>query len=333
MSAQRPTPAEWQPIQSLLQAGLPQAMLAVGESGSLVGQYCDELQQVALCFAPSAQGLSCGTCRSCRLLVEGNHPDLLVITAETGKRIVIDAVRHANDFLAYTPQVSARRWLRVEPAEALTAAAANALLKTLEEPAARAHILLLSERPSQLPATIRSRLQRLSFPAPRPGQCVLWLEGLGIPPAEALWLSRQFANRPLRAWQLWESGWVTRCPSWIDMLLSLPQQSPVAALRLADNWAKDVDLLLLRELMLSLLADLLRLRNHRPDSIVHVDYLQSLEVMAQSAQAISLWETLEEWIRVPESLAQNRNVGMMLETLLLNWISIWSREKVHGITS
>ncbi|MHB8237265.1 MAG: DNA polymerase III subunit delta' C-terminal domain-containing protein [Acidithiobacillus ferrivorans] len=333
MSAQRPLPAEWQPIQSLLQAGLPQAMLAVGESGSLVGQYCDELQQVALCFAPSAPGLSCGICRSCRLLAEGNHPDLLVITAETGKRIAIDSVRHANEFLAYTPQVSARRWLRVEPAEALTAAAANALLKTLEEPAARAHILLLSERPSQLLATIRSRLQKLPFPAPRPGQCVLWLEGLGIPPAEALWLSRQFANRPLRAWQLWESGWVTLCPSWIDVLLSLPQQGPVAALRLADNWAKDTDLLLLRELMLSLLADLLRLRNHRLDSIVHVDYQQSLEVMAQSAQAIPLWETLEGWIRLPESLAQNRNVGMMLETLLLSWVSIWSREKVHGITS
>ncbi|MHB1279720.1 MAG: DNA polymerase III subunit delta' C-terminal domain-containing protein [Acidithiobacillus sp.] len=333
MSAHRLPPAEWQPLQSLLQAGLPQAMLAVGESGSLVGQYCDELQQAALCFAPSAQGLSCGTCRSCRLLAEGNHPDLLVITAETGKRIAIESVRHANEFLTFTPQVSARRWLRVEPAEAVTVAAANALLKTLEEPAARAHILLLSERPSQLLATIRSRLQRLPFPVMRPGQCMVWLEGLGVPSAEALWLSRQFENRPLRAWQLWESGWVTLRQTWIDALLNLPQQGPVAALRLADHWAKDTDLLLLRELLLSLLADLLRLRNYRLDNIVHLDYLQSLEAMAQSAQAMSLWETLEGWIRLPESLVQNRNVGMMLETLLLSWVSIWSREKAHGITS
>ena len=333
MSAHRPPPAEWQPIQSLLQAGLPQAMLAVGESGTLVGQYCDDLQQAALCFAPSAQGLSCGTCRSCRLLAEGNHPDLLVITAETGKRIAIESVRRANDFLAFTPQVSARRWLRVEPAEAMTAAAANALLKTLEEPAARAHILLLSERPSQLLATIRSRLQKLPFPALRLGQCVVWLEEHGIPPAEALLLSRQFANRPLRAWQLWESGWVTLRQTWIDTLLNLPQQGPVAALRLADNWAKDIDLLLLRELMLSLLADLLRLRNRRLDSIVHLDYLQSLEAMAQSAQTTALWETLESCIRLPESLVQNRNVGMMLETLLLSWVGIWSEERAHGITS
>jgi len=333
MSAHRPPPAEWQPIQSLLQAGLPQAMLAVGESGTLVGQYCDDLQQAALCFAPSAQGLSCGTCRSCRLLAEGNHPDLLVITAETGKRIAIESVRHANDFLAFTPQVSARRWLRIEPAEAMTAAAANALLKTLEEPAARAHILLLSERPSQLLATIRSRLQKLPFPALRLGQCMVWLEGQGIPPAEALLLSRQFANRPLRACQLWESGWVTLRQTWIDTLLNLPRQGPVAALRLADNWAKDTELLLLRELMLSLSADLLRLRNQRLDSIVHLDYLQSLEVMAQSAQETSLWETLESWIRLPESLVQNRNVGMMLETLLLSWVGIWSGERAHGITS
>ena len=332
MNMPRPTPAEWSPIWSLVQTGLPQAMLAAGESGTLVEQYCDDLQQVALCFAPTAQGLPCGTCRSCRLLAEGNHPDLLVITPDTGKRITIEAVRHANEFLAFTPQVSACRWLRIAPAEAMTAAAANALLKTLEEPAARAHILLLSEHPSQLIPTIRSRLQRLPFPMMLPGQCVNWLEGLGIPPAEALSLSRQFANRPLRAWQLWESGWVTLRRTWIETLLNLPRQGPVAALRLADNWAKDTDLLLLRELVLSLLGDLLRLQGRRLDNVVHLDYLQSLEVMAQSARVACLWAALEGWARLPESLAQNRNVGMTMETLLLSWVGIWPGQVAHGIT-
>ncbi len=319
-------------MRMLLQAGLPQAMLAVGESGTLVSLWCDYLQAAALCFAPSVEGLSCGDCRSCRLLREGNHPDVLVLSAESGKRISIEQIRNANEFMAFTPQVSRRRWLRLEPAESMTTAAANAILKTLEEPAACAHLLCVSQNPSQLLATVRSRLQVLPLPRCQPGACLALLKERGVPHAEALFLSRNFGDRPLRAWQLWESGWLTRRQHWMDAVLALPQAGSIAALRLADAWGKEAELLLLREMMLGLLADLLRVRAGLLDTVVNFDYLHVLQVLAPSADAQRIWETVDAWIHFSGYLTQNRNTGLLLETLLLNWMNLWSKEKRRGST-
>lgn len=111
----------------------------------------------------------CGNCRSCDILDSGFHPDLRTVQPEEDKRnIAIDQVRELIEFFALTPHYGTRRLALIQPAESMTTAAANALLKILEEPPPGAVLLLVSHRQGRLPATIRSRCQKLAvLPPPR----------------------------------------------------------------------------------------------------------------------------------------------------------------------
>lgn len=108
-------------------------------------------------------------CESCRRALHGFHPDLLSIEPE-GVQIRIDRVREAIAFGAGRPYESTRRVVRVSRAELLGPEAANALLKTLEEPGARLHWILTTRRPESLLPTVRSRCLSLPVPSPSVGE-------------------------------------------------------------------------------------------------------------------------------------------------------------------
>jgi DNA polymerase-3 subunit delta' len=108
-------------------------------------------------------------CESCRRVLHGFHPDLLSIEPE-GVQIRIDRVREAIAFGAGRPYESTRRVVRVSRAELLGPEAANALLKTLEEPGARLHWILTTRRPESLLPTVRSRCLSLAVPSPSVGE-------------------------------------------------------------------------------------------------------------------------------------------------------------------
>ncbi len=112
----------------------------------------------------------------------GAHPDHFHVTCEVNpntdklrREIIVEQVRTLIASLDLTTSFSPRKVAVVDPAERLNHHAANALLKTLEEPAGEAVLLLVSHRPSRLPATIRSRCQRIVIPPPEPDDAVQWL--------------------------------------------------------------------------------------------------------------------------------------------------------------
>jgi hypothetical protein len=110
--------------------------------------------------------VACGNCFGCRCFSEGHHPDYLSISKEaSGGRISIEQIRSAIQFLSLTAQQASARVIVIWSAEALTLAAANAFLKTLEEPLAESVlILLVTAHPSLLLDTIRSRCFQLRLP-------------------------------------------------------------------------------------------------------------------------------------------------------------------------
>jgi DNA polymerase-3 subunit delta' len=122
-----------------------------------------------------------------RRVAAASHPDLLVLApdAESGKRrnIKVEEVRGARQFLALTAAEGGYRCVIVDEAEAMEAASANTLLKTLEEPPPRTVIILISHAPGRLLPTIRSRCRRLDFfPLPEPllsGLLEGWQPGAG----------------------------------------------------------------------------------------------------------------------------------------------------------
>jgi DNA polymerase-3 subunit delta' len=110
-----------------------------------------------------AEGTGCGQCAACRKLDHRNHPDLHVLEPD-GSSIKIEQVRAIQRDLSLRPVEGRRKVCLIEAAEAMTTAAANALLKTLEEPRGDTLLILLTSQPQRLLETIRSRCQALYFP-------------------------------------------------------------------------------------------------------------------------------------------------------------------------
>src|SRR5690606_28457966 len=117
-----------------------------------------------LCRSQPGAARPCGACPSCRRLPSGTHPDFLSVAPE-GKSIGIDAVRFLQRWAAVRPALSGARVILLEPAEAVTPVAQNALLKTLEEPPGDTVLIMVSHVPAGLLATVTSRCQTVPFHA------------------------------------------------------------------------------------------------------------------------------------------------------------------------
>ncbi len=183
---------------------LPSGMLVVGPHGVGKGLLIRAFLQRVACTEAQTGMVPCGNCNGCRGMLAGSHPEILeVVPEEPGKEILIERIRAVIEFLSLSHSGPARL-VFIEPAEAMTINAANALLKILEEPPQGAMIVLAAARPASLPPTIRSRCQRLRIPVPDPDQVHGWLlplAGEGIAVSEALAAS---LNRPLGARALLE---------------------------------------------------------------------------------------------------------------------------------
>jgi DNA polymerase III subunit delta' len=167
--------APLQQLQRARSAGrFPSALLIHdrrGIGGEAVAQYAARL---ALCSEPDAP---CGRCRDCRLFEVQQHPDFLLVTPlEDSKQIRVEQIRELCEQLALTAHRGAATVAVLTPADSLNANAANALLKTLEEPRAGVSLILVSAEPSRLPATILSRCQRLVLTPPQRAASIAWLE-------------------------------------------------------------------------------------------------------------------------------------------------------------
>ncbi len=128
-----------------------------------------------LCLAGDASA-PCGICRSCQLLDSGSHPDLFFGRVPEDKtQITVDVVREVSAGLQLTPGIGRARVCLIDPAELMNTNAANALLKTLEEPADQAWLVLVSDRPDLLPATVRSRCQKITIRPPDRQLALAWL--------------------------------------------------------------------------------------------------------------------------------------------------------------
>jgi len=137
---------------------LAHAYLFEGPQG--VGKRLTALALARTVFCAEATG--CGDCIPCRKIDHNNHPDLHILEPD-GKQIKIEQIRNLQKTLAFKPVESTRRICLIDQADKMNPAAANSLLKTLEEPSAETLILLISARPEALLTTVLSRCQRLPF--------------------------------------------------------------------------------------------------------------------------------------------------------------------------
>ncbi|MHB1273498.1 MAG: DNA polymerase III subunit delta' [Rhodanobacter sp.] len=176
----------WRRLQTRRQReALAHALLLSGPTGLGKRAFAQRFVQGLLCAQP-ADGDACGQCRSCLLLAAGTHPDLIAVSFGLRKdgvqrsEIVVEQIRELSARLAMSSQFGGWQVAVIDPADALNSAAANALLKTLEEPSAQTMLILLADAPWRLPPTIRSRCQRIGFHLPAAAAALAWLQTQGV---------------------------------------------------------------------------------------------------------------------------------------------------------
>lgn len=255
----------WQSFARRAQADkLPHALLLTGPAGIGKLALAEDIARSALCHNAQPGGFACGDCSACRQFEAGTHPDYqqigLEINLKTDKlrtRIVIEQVRDMADALALTVSMGKHRVAVMETANLMNANAANALLKTLEEPPPRTLILLVTARPDWLPATVVSRCQHLVVGMPEREVADRWLKKQGITIEGKRRLALGTASgSPGMALDLAESGALDRVATLHQQLERIfsGRMDPLAA---ADEWSDD-ELPRLARWMAQVSADLIR---------------------------------------------------------------------------
>ncbi|MDF0604436.1 DNA polymerase III subunit delta' [Neisseriaceae bacterium TC5R-5] len=177
---------------------LPNAWLFTGAIGIGKRQFAEHLAQSLLCEQPQADYQPCGQCQACHWYLQQSHPDFRLLSphnddedeAKDSKStrklpiIKIEAVRAILDFAHLSAHRSGQRVVLLSPAESLNLAAANALLKMLEEPPPGLLFLLLAHTPQRLLPTIRSRCRQFPLTRPNAEQALSWLQQQGVADAK-----------------------------------------------------------------------------------------------------------------------------------------------------
>ena len=152
---------------------LHHALLIQGSSGLGKASFTMQLGQLLLCKARQGDKV-CGQCQSCLLNAANTHPDLHVV--ESDKQIGVDQIREAIKKLGSSAHMSGAKVLIIYHAHTMTESSANALLKTLEEPTANTFLLLTTDKPERILATIKSRCEKLALPLPDLDTTLAWVK-------------------------------------------------------------------------------------------------------------------------------------------------------------
>jgi DNA polymerase III subunit delta' len=167
------------------------AMLFSGPDGVGKSTVAKAFAALAACPTPTSTGDACGSCRSCDRILnhvtgeETRHPDVLWLSPQSSAVIKIAQVRNLLGIIPYPPLEARVRTVIIEPADALNVEAANALLKTLEEPPSSTRFILITSRPDALLTTIRSRCQSIHFGRLSDEHVERGLRDAGIGPEQA----------------------------------------------------------------------------------------------------------------------------------------------------
>jgi DNA polymerase-3 subunit delta' len=295
---------------------LPPALLFAGPNGVGKKALALAVAQAAMCErAPVPE--PCGECRCCRkvraaLVPEGLeerrqeadrhpdedlwrnfrlHPDLVLSEGwwltKTGRpraepEIRVDQVRDLIAEIAGTPFEARRRFFVIDDAHTMNESAQNALLKSLEEPPPRSHVILVSATPLGLRQTIRSRCQMLRFGTlPRAAVAAFLTERHGVPPEEALLRAAVAGGSPGSALALESEAYGRMREGLIGLLERAETLDPLARMEAAEALEQTEDPALLLSTLRSLLRDVAALRaGTRPEALVHPDAAERLLPLA-----------------------------------------------------
>ena len=301
--------------------GLPHALLFTGPAGIGKLDFARILSQSLLCNQQDKNGQPCGVCKSCQLLASGTHPDLdEVLPEEEGKAIKIDQIRALIEYLTLHSHYRGPRVVILSPADKLNIAAANSLLKTLEEPRPGTLLMLITSQPTKLPATIRSRCQLVRFNPPETEAALNWLRPQLPTPAAAEQLLHMANGGPLLALEMATNGAIDEQQQFMQDLndIAMGERDPLTT---AAAWLKATQANHLHWLYIWV-CDMIKVRSGAAaDSIATGNgaALQSLAKTIDLKRLYAFLDKLGEAIRFQGTSANDR---LTLEGLLILWANL-----------
>lgn len=301
------------------------AYLLHGRAGIGKRALAERLMASLLCKQP--EGLeACGHCKSCSLLAAGSHPDNYILEPEEAdKAIKVDQVRDLVSFVVQTAQLGGRKVVLVEPVESMNINAANALLKSLEEPSGNTILLLVSHQSSRLLPTIRSRCVQQSCPLPSETLSLQWL-AKALPDcsaeerAELLTLA---AGSPLAAVKLQAQGVREQRATVVEGVKKLLKHQS-SATQLAESW-NAIPLLLLFDWFCDWSSLILRYQLTQDEAGLGLEDMRKvLQYLAQKTPQNNVLN-IQDWILAQRQKVlskANLNRVLLLEALLVQWASL-----------
>lgn len=249
-----------------------------------------------------------------------NHPDLLIISPEEGaKSIKVDQIRALIDDLGKTAQQGGYKVVVLEPAEAMNLNAANALLKSLEEPALNTLLVLVCHTPSAVLPTIRSRCQMRLLATPNSEQVIHWLKplmaGSSVPIEK---LMDAAGGAPLTALSYLEGDALECRDTWLLNLVRL-STGQISAIEVAAQWQKD-DVIALVEWFLVWLHSVIRWQVGAEQLLIN-QLPQDLQNRLAKVPRSLLHRYLEKILVSKRQLLGNSNPNkqLLLEEMLMDW--------------
>lgn len=304
-------------LRMLKNAELPHAVLLAGPTGVGKVSFATNLCASIVCDQRAEDGLPCGTCKYCQLFKAKTYPDFTHIAPEEPEAAIgVDDIRLLIERLSLTRHFDKHKIALIESAHQMNANAANALLKTLEEPPEHTLIILVSDKPQKLPATVRSRCQSVLINAPDPEHGLAWLnqqhENSDWKPLLAV-----AQGSPLLALELHETDLLAQRSEIIQGFLDLAENS-ANPLEIATR-LEDVSVSQGIQWLQGLILDLMRLKSDEdPVTLENPDFYRSLLALAPRLEVpllLDLWDWLLDRKKIFDKSLNRR---LFVEELLLH---------------
>jgi DNA polymerase-3 subunit delta' len=318
--------AAWDRLQAARRDGrLPHALLLGGPKGLGKDHFAGLFAGSLLCCSPVAGGLPCGDCRGCVLVRAGNHPDLRYCEPESDERpdrpsvIGIEQVRAMIDFAVLRPHQADYKIIIIRPADQMNVSAANALLKTLEEPPGETILILITAHPGILPATIRSRCQRLTFGLPDRESAAAWIAPRLVRSASDVSALLSLAGGAPFTALAFEAEGALACRDEVLQGLAAICRGQADPSTIAERWLK----FSLKESLYWLyiwLADAARLKVMRePPAMHNRDQRDLLIALSSQIGPRDLFQRMDKVLSGMRAVDGNANPQLLLEDILVSW--------------
>ena len=299
------------------QQRIPQALLINGIAGLGKHELAKKFAQYLICL-DKQENTYCGECASCKLFSANTHPDFIQLQPEElGKAIVVAAIRGLISKLSLKPQYSGYRVVIIRPADKMNINAANAFLKCLEEPPERTVFLLLTEQMQALPATIRSRCQKMLIKSPEISSAALWLQDQGVG-AEQTLLLHLAQGAPLMALAYAQENILEQRNSCFAEWQKVSQDK-ACPIQIAEKWQKFPDNQLVQWL-LSWTEDLIKCYFQLDKSLLlNADLEKHLRALAKRLDLKRLFGFYDLLLKDTYRIKTQLNKQLLFEEMLITW--------------